>query len=142
MQISATVHVNGLLGEQADPTRFEREAAALERLTDAQVEALCAVIDAGSPSALVRKLQRLVAASLQPEVILARALAQEPGAMVTFCFELVSYRAFMDMLLAGEQSARVIAEAIEREQRAWLRGLLARFRMAARLVPDTGEDAP
>jgi hypothetical protein len=142
MHISATVHVNGLLDEQADPTRFAREAAVLERLTEAQVEALRAVIDAGSTGALVHKLQRLIAATLQPEAILVQMLEQEPGALVTFCFELVSYRSFMDMLLAGEQSAHVIADAIARDQRAWLRGLLARFRMPSQLLPDTDEDTP
>lgn len=142
MQISATVHVNGLLVEQASTTRFAREAVVLEQLTEQQVEALRAVIDAGSTGALVHKLQRLMAASLQPETILAQMLEQDPGAMVTFCFELVSYRSFMDMLLAGEQSARVIADAITREQRAWLSGLLARFRMPAQLLPDTEEDTP
>ena len=142
MQISATVHVNGLLVEQAGATRFAREAVVLERLTEEQVEALRAVIDAGSSGALVHKLQRLMAASLQPEVILAQMLEQEPGAVVTFCFELVSYRSFMDKLLAGEASARVIADSIAREQRAWLSGLLARFRMPSQLLPDTDEDTP
>jgi hypothetical protein len=142
MQISATVHVNGLFVEQAGPTRFAREAAVLERLTEEQVEALRAVIDAGSTGAMVHKLQRLMAASLQPEIILAQMLEQEPGAVVTFCFELVSYRSFMDKLLAGEASARVIADSITREQRAWLSGLLARFRRPSQLLPDTEEDAP
>jgi hypothetical protein len=142
MQISATFHVNGLLAEQAGTTRFVREGAVLERLTEQQVEALRAVIDAGSTGALVHKLQRLMAASLQPEVFLARMLEQEPAALVTFCFELVSYRSFMDMLLAGEESARVIADAIARDQRAWLRGLLARFRAPSELLPDTEEDTP
>lgn len=142
MQISATVHVNGLLAEQADTTRFAREAAVLERLTEQQVEALRAVIDAGSTGALVHKLQRLMAASLQPESMLARMLEQEPGALVTFCFELVSYRSFMDKLLAGEASPRVIADSIEAEQRAWVSSLLARFRSPSQLLPDTEEDTP
>jgi hypothetical protein len=142
MQISATVHVNGLLVEQASPTRFAREAAVLERLTEEQVEALRAVIDAGSSGALVHKLQRLMAASLQPEFVLAHMLEQEPGALVAFCFELVSYRAFMDTLQAGQQSARVIADAVARDQRAWLRDLLARFRMPSELLPDPAADTP
>lgn len=48
----------------------------------------------------------------------------------------------MDKLLAGEASARVIADTIARDQRAWVRSLLARFRRPSQLLPDTDEDTP
>jgi hypothetical protein len=142
MKISATFHVNGLLDEQASPDRFQREAAALERLSASQVDALCSVLDAGDAGELVPKLCRLVAVSRQPDTLAAELLAREPEALVTFAFELASYRLFMDRLLAGTESARDTAGAVEHEQRAWLRSLITRFRDPAALLPDTAEDLP
>src|SRR5690606_32955148 len=122
---------NGLLDEQGNLDRFQREAAALAQLSSVQVDALCSVLDAGDASEFVPKLYRLMAASRQPDALAVALLAGEPGepgALVTFAFELASYRLFMDRLLAGAESARDLAGAVENEQRAWLRGLLARFR--------------
>jgi hypothetical protein len=69
-------------------------------------------------------------------------LERDPGALVTFTFELASYRLFMDRLLAGDASPRDMADAIERAQRDWLRSLIARFRQPAQLLPDPAEDLP
>jgi hypothetical protein len=140
MKIAATIHVNGLLDEQADPGRFQRETAALERLSNPEVDALCSVLGAGDASELVPKLYRLAAVSLQPEAFAVEMLARDPGALVTFVFELVSYRLFIDRLLAGGGSPREMADAIEREQRGWLSSLIARFRLPSQLLPDTGEE--
>jgi hypothetical protein len=145
MIISATFHVNGLLDEQANLDRFQRESAALQRLSSTEVDALCSVLDAGDASKLVPKLHRLMIVNQQPDTLLARMLAEDPGGpggLVTFAFELASFRLFMDRLLAGEESARDMASAVEHEQRAWLRGLNARFRDPAQLLPDTAEDLP
>lgn len=100
------------------------------------------VLGAGDAGQLVSKLYRLAAASLQPDALVIPLLARDPAALVTFTFELASYRLFMDRLLAGNGSPRELAEAVEREQRNWLRGLIARFRQPADLLPDTTEDAP
>jgi hypothetical protein len=142
MKFTATVHVHGLLDEQADLDRFQREAAALDRLSSAEVEALCSVLGAGDAAELVPRLYRLAAARLQPGALVVPMLERDPGALVTFTFELASYRMFMDRLLAGNEPARALADAVEREQRAWLRGLLARFRRPAELLPDTADDLP
>ena len=143
MKITATVvHWNALLDEQADLDRHEREAIALERLSSAEVEALSSVLGAGDAGELVSKLYRLAAASLQPDAPVAPLLARDPDALVTLTFELASYRLFMDRLLAGNGSPREMAEAVEREQRGWLRSLIARFRQPADLLPDAGEDLP
>jgi hypothetical protein len=142
MKIAATVHVNALLDEQAGPARFQRESAALEKLSDAQVDALCSVLGAGDAGELVPKLYRLATAGLQPDAFVAELLGRDPGALVTFAFELASYRLFMDRLLAGDASPRDIADAIERDQRGWLSSLIARFRQPAQLLPDPGEDLP
>jgi hypothetical protein len=142
MKIAATVHVNGLLDEQAGPARFQRESTALERLSSTQVDALCSVLGAGDAGELVPKLYRLAAASLQPGTFVVEMLERDPGALVTFTFELASYRLFMDRLLAGGESPRDMAEAIERDQRGWLSSLIARFRQPSELLPDTGEESP
>ena len=142
MKIAATIHVNGLVDEQADSARYQREAAALEGLSNPQVDALCSVLGAGDACELVPKLYRLAAASLQPEAFASEMRAGDPGALVTFAFELVSYRLFMDRLLAGGGSPREVADAIEREQRGWLSSLIARFRLPSQLLPDTGEELP
>lgn len=142
MKIAATVHVNGLLDEQAGLERFEREVAALERLSNAQVDALSSVLGAGDAGELIPKLYRLAAVSLQPYTLVIQMLTRDPGELVTFTFELASYRLFMDRLLAGDESPREMADAVEREQRGWLRSLVARFRQPAELLPDTGEDTP
>lgn len=142
MKIAATVRMNGLLDEQADLDRFHREAAALERLSNAQVDALSSVLGAGDAAELVSKLYRLAAARLQPDPFVVQMLERDPGALVTLMFELASYRLFMDRLLAGDESPRDMADAVEREQRGWLRSLIARFRQPGELLPDTGEDAP
>ena len=145
MKIAATVHVNGLphhCDEQAGSARFQRESAALEKLSDRQVDALCSVLGAGDAAELVPKLYRLATASLQPDAFVAEMLERDPGALVTFTFELASYRLFMDRLLAGDASPRDMADAIEHAQRGWLRSLVARFREPSQLLPDTGEDLP
>lgn len=142
MKIAATVHVNGLLDEQANLDRFQREAAALDRLSSAQVETLCSVLGAGDAGELVPKLYRLATASLQPDTFVLQMLERDPGALVTFAFELASYRLFMDRLLAGDGSPRELADAVEREQRGWLRSLITRFRQPAELLPGTGEGLP
>lgn len=143
MKFTATiVHWNGLPDEEVGQERYDLEAAALERLSSAEVEALSSVLGAGEAGQLVSKLYRLAAASLQPDALVIPLLAQDPGALFAFTFELASYRLFMDRLLAGNGSPRELAEAVEREQRGWLRGLIARFRQPADLLPDTTEDAP
>jgi hypothetical protein len=48
----------------------------------------------------------------------------------------------MARLLAGAGSPRDMADAVEREQRAWLRDLIARFRNPEELLLDTGRDWP
>ena len=109
MKISATFHMNGLLEEQANLDRFQRESTALERLSSAEVDALCSVLDAGDAGALVPKLYRLMIVNRQPDTLLARMLAEDPGGpgvLVTFALELASFRLFMDRLLAGEERAR------------------------------------
>jgi hypothetical protein len=50
------------------------------------------------------KLYRLATASLQPDAFVVEMLERDPGALVTFTFELASYRLFMDRLLAGDAS--------------------------------------
>lgn len=143
MKFTATiVHWTGLPDEQAEPDRYHQEFAALERLSSAEVEALSSVLGAGEAGELVSKLYRLAAASLQPDTLVVPLLAHAPGTLVTLTFELASYRLFMDRLLAGNASPREIAEAIEREQRDWLRSLIARFRQPADLLPDTDDDLP
>lgn len=139
MKISATFHVNGLLDEQASLDRFERELAALQRLGNSELDALCSVLDAGDAVELVPKLYQLTAARLQPDAFVPGMLAGDPGALVTFAFELASYRLFMDRLLAGDEAPRDMAGAVEREQRDWLRRLIARFRDPAQLLPDPVE---
>jgi hypothetical protein len=145
MKIAATVHVNGLpnyCDEQTGLARFQRESAALEQLSDRQVDALCSVLGAGDAGELVPKLYRLAAASLQPDAFAVEMLERDPGALVTFTFELASYRLFMDRLLAGDASPRDMADAIESAQRDWLRSLIVRFREPLQLLPDPGEDLP
>jgi hypothetical protein len=141
-KIAATFHLNGLLGEQAHLDRLEREASALERLDTIHLDALSSVLDAGDAGVLVAKLHRLTTASRQPETVLAPMLDRDPGAAVVFAFELASYRLFMDRLLATAGPARDLADAVEREQRAWLRGLNARFRDPAQLLPEPPDDQP
>jgi hypothetical protein len=80
--------------------------------------------------------------SLQPQALMSQLLAHDGGALVTFAFELASYRRFMDRLLAGDEPAHDLADAIEREQRTWLSGLISRFRQPAQLLPDADEDIP
>jgi hypothetical protein len=145
MKIAATVHVNGLpnyCDEQAGPARSQRESAALEKLSATQMEALCSVLGAGDAGELVPKLYRLAAASLQPDAFVVEMLERDPGALVTFTFELASYRLFMDRLLAADASPRDMADAIEHAQRGWLSSLITRFRQPAQLLPDPGEDLP
>ena len=55
-------------------------------------------------------------------------------------FELASYRPFMERLLAGDASPPDIADAIEHDQRGWLRSLIARFRDPSQLLPGTAEE--
>lgn len=143
MKFKATIiHWTGLPDEQAEPDRYHQEVAALERLNSAEVEALSSVLGAGEAGELVSKLYRLAAASLQPDTLVIPLLAHDPGALVTLTFELASYRLFMDRLLAGNGSPRALADAVEREQRGWLRSLIARFRQPAELLPDTGQETP
>jgi hypothetical protein len=142
MKFTATiVHWNGPLDEQVGQDRYDREVDALEGLSNSEVEALSSVLGAGEGGELVSKLYRRAAASLQPDTLVIPLLAGDPGALFAFTFELASYRLFMDRLLAGNESPRELADAVEREQRAWLRRLIARFRHPADLLPDTGEDA-
>lgn len=141
-KIAATFHVHGLLDEQAHLDRLERESEALERLDNPHLDALSSVLDAADAGALVAKLHRLTSASRQLDAVLAPMLDRDPGAAVTFAFELASYRMFMDRLLAAAGSARDMADAVEREQRAWLRSLNARFRDPVQLLPDPPDDLP
>jgi hypothetical protein len=146
MKIAATFHLNGLLDEQANLDRLEREHAALQQLDSNALDALCSVLDAGDAGELVPKLYRLALVGRQPDTLVTGMLAGDPGALVTFAFELASYRLFMDRLLAGNETPRDMAGAVEREQRAWLRRLIARFRDPAELLPDPesepAEDLP
>lgn len=141
-KITATFHVHGLLDEQAHLDRLERESRALEQLDSNHLDALSSVLDAGDAGVLVAKLHRLTLARGQPDAVLAPMLDRDLGAVVAFAFELASYRMFMDRLLAAAGPARDLAAAVEREQRAWLRALNARFRDPAQLLPDPPDDLP
>jgi hypothetical protein len=141
-KITATFHLHGLLDEQTHLDRIERESGALEQLDNTHLDALSSVLDAGDAGVLVAKLHRLTLARRQLDAVLAPMLDRDPGAVVAFAFELASYRLFMDRLLAAAGSALDMADAVEREQRAWLRGLNARFRDPAQLLPDPPDDLP
>ena len=141
-KITATFHLHGLLDEQTHLDRIERESRALEQLDNAHLDALSSVLDAGDAGVLVAKLHRLTLARRQLDAVLEPMLDRDLGAVVAFAFELASYRMFMDRLLAASGSARDMADAVEREQRAWLRDLNARFRDPAQLLPDPPDDLP
>jgi hypothetical protein len=142
MKIETTVHVIDLLDGQVDVEGSYRELAALAELSSTQVDVLCSVLGAKDRAELMPKLYGLAAASLHMGSLRSEKPGRDPGTSVTFAFELASYRLFMGRRLAGAGSPRDIADAVEREQRAWVRGLIARFRNPEELLPDTGKDQP
>lgn len=119
MQLTGTVHIQGLAGEAETLERLEAEATRVQGLSDEAIEALGPIIDAVDSLDVVRKLHRFMAALVSPATVLARVFARDPAGFTRFCLQLSCYRSFVDSLERGA-TPREAATTVERTRRAWL----------------------
>lgn len=119
MQLTGTLHIQGLTGESETLERLEIEATRVQCLSDEAIEALGPIIDAVDSLDVVRKLHRFVAALVSPAMVLSRIFARDPAGFTRFCLQLSCYRSFVDHLERGA-TPREAATTVERARRAWL----------------------